>query len=125
MKLNDFYVCSECGNVIEVLVVGAPALVCCGQKMTKLEPKTADAGLEKHVPVIESVDGGIVVKVGSVPHPMEKAHHICFVQVFKKDGKIGRVHLDKEPVAVLELAIGDVDYVVSYCNIHGLWIGKP
>jgi len=40
--------------------------------MKKLSAKGEDAGLEKHVPVIEETAGGIIVKVGSVPHPMEE-----------------------------------------------------
>jgi superoxide reductase len=49
----QMYKCEHCGNIAEVFVGGGPVLACCGTKMTLLEPKTADAATEKHVPVIE------------------------------------------------------------------------
>jgi len=45
-------------------------LVCCNKLVKKLIANTEDLGKEKHVPVVESLDGGIVVKVGSIEHPM-------------------------------------------------------
>ena len=56
---RQVYKCAICGNIVEVLRAGAGELVCCGQPMELLEEKTADVGLEKHVPVIEAIDGGI------------------------------------------------------------------
>ena len=38
-----------------------------------------DASKEKHVPVIESKNGVVTVKVGAVAHPMEEKHYIPFV----------------------------------------------
>ena len=52
-KYGDFYHCSLCGHVISILHEGAEdSLVCCGQKMERLEAKTADSSTEKHVPVV-------------------------------------------------------------------------
>ena len=79
MKKNQIYVCGcegdqKCDCMIEVLrdceTCADTAPICCGQPMKLLEPKTADQGREKHVPVIEKQDGGYLVKVGDVPHPM-------------------------------------------------------
>ena len=69
-KKLEVYKCAVCGNIVEVLHGGAGELVCCGKPMENLAAKTADEGKEKHVPVIEKTEGGVKVKVGSVPHPM-------------------------------------------------------
>jgi len=79
------YKCMACGNIVEVLHGGNGELVCCGEPMKNLIAKTADEGKEKHVPVIEKVDGGIKVKVGSVPHPMEEKHYIEWIGLLADD----------------------------------------
>ena len=48
-KLREIYYCPICGNVIEIFNEGASALVCCNQKMQKLEAKSEDSTLEKLV----------------------------------------------------------------------------
>jgi len=78
---RQVYKCNVCGNIVEVLHTGQGELVCCGQPMELLREKTADAGKEKHVPVIEATEGGVKVKVGDVPHPMEERHYIEWIEV--------------------------------------------
>ena len=80
------YKCEICGNMVEVLHAGVGELVCCGEPMELQEENTVDAAKEKHVPVIEKVEGGFKVKVGSVPHPMLEEHHIEWIQALA-DGK--------------------------------------
>ena len=76
MSTNKFYICEHCGNLIGMINDAGVPVVCCGQKMTKLEPGTVDASREKHVPVV-SVEGNCVtVTVGSVEHPMKAEHSI-------------------------------------------------
>jgi superoxide reductase len=72
----EVYRCELCGNIVDVMNAGAGELVCCGQPMTCLKENTVEAAVEKHVPVIEKIDGGVKVKVGSVAHPMEEKHSI-------------------------------------------------
>ncbi len=62
-KLREIYYCPICGNVIEIFNEGASALVCCNQKMQKLEAKSEDSTLEKHVPFVEETENGVLVKV--------------------------------------------------------------
>ena len=89
-QLRELYRCEVCGNIVEIVHEGMPALVCCGKPMVKLQAKTKDKGEEKHVPVIECPDkvkAGEVVKVSvglgkAVEHPNTTAHHISNVQVF-------------------------------------------
>ena len=51
------------------------------QPMELLTEKTADVGLEKHVSVLERLNGKIKVKVGAVPHPMEEKHYIEWIEI--------------------------------------------
>ncbi|MBU7030555.1 MAG: desulfoferrodoxin, partial [Theionarchaea archaeon] len=104
-KRLEVYKCNVCGNIVEVLHEGIGQLVCCGQPMELLEAKQEDVGKEKHVPVIEQKDGKLLVKVGSVPHPMEEKHYIEWVQVIA-DGKAYRKFLNpgEKPEAEFEIS---------------------
>ena len=117
----EVYKCELCENIVEVLHGGGGQLVCCGQPMTLLEEKTEDQGREKHVPVTEKTGKGIIVKVGSVPHPMEEKHYIEWVEVIGQDG-VARKFLNpgETPEAAFEID-GDILQVREYCNLHGLW----
>jgi len=120
----QIYKCEVCGNIVEVLHQGVGELVCCGQPMRLLEEKREEEGMEKHLPVVEKIDKGIKVKVGSIPHPMEERHYIEWIEVltdkgtFRKSLKSGegpetRFEIDEPILGVRE-----------YCNIHGLWIRR-
>ena len=91
--------------------------------MDLLEAKTSDEGMEKHVPVIEKTEKGILVRIGDVPHPMTPEHHIEWIQAITKDGKAYRKYLDPAgaPEAEFCLSEEDIESVREYCNIHGLW----
>ena len=121
IALKQVYKCNVCGNIVEVIHAGGGELVCCGEPMNLLAEKQTDTGQEKHVPVIENATGGLKVKVGSVPHPMEKEHYIEWVEVIT-DGKGCRKFLKPgdKPEADFEIKGGDVT-AREYCNVHGLW----
>ena len=118
---KQVYRCNICGNIVEVLHTGKGGLVCCGQPMELLQEKTADVGLEKHVPVIEATDSGIKVKVGDVPHPMEGKHYIEWVEIIA-DGRSCRIFLKlgDKPEAEFDIKPQKVT-AREYCSIHGLW----
>lgn len=120
---SEVYKCELCGNIVQVLHGGAGELVCCGQAMTCLKENTVDAAKEKHVPVVEKVDGGVKVKVGDVAHPMEEKHYIEWIEVVA-DGKsyFQFLNAGDAPEAVFNLAAADVT-ARAYCNLHGLWKG--
>ena len=109
---------------MEVLHTGVGTLVCCGQPMELLAEKTEDVGLEKHVPVIEKTENGCLVKVGSIPHPMEENHYIEWIELIA-DGKSCRKFLkpSEKPEAFFEVKAEKVS-AREYCNIHGLWKSK-
>ena len=120
-KRLDIYKCDFCGNVVELVHGGADALVCCNEPMKKLDEQTADQSTEKHVPVIEKIDGGYKVTVGSTRHPMEEKHYIEWIELLAGD-KAYRQFLNPgdAPEAVFHV---DADAVTAreYCNVHGLW----
>lgn len=120
---NQVFRCNICGNIVEVLNVGGAELVCCGQPMELLVAKTQDQGMEKHVPVVEKNEDGILVKIGSIPHPMESEHYIQWIEVIVKDGKSCRKFLSPgdAPEAQFEIDESDIVEVREYCNVHGLW----
>jgi superoxide reductase len=120
-KKLEVYKCGVCGNIIEVLHAGKGNLVCCGQPMNLLVENTVDAAKEKHVPVIETVEGGVKVKVGEVPHPMEEKHWIEWVEIIA-DGKTYRQYLNpgETPEATFNVTANQIT-AREYCNIHGLW----
>jgi superoxide reductase len=120
-KWLEIYKCEICGNIVEVLQEGEGQLVCCGQPMILLKPKTEDQGKEKHVPIIEESSQGIKVKVGSVPHPMEDNHYIKWLEVITDQGVQKKfLKPGSSPEALFEVE-GAVSEVRDYCNIHGLW----
>ena len=119
----EVYKCEVCGNIVEVLHGGAGELVCCGQPMQRLVENTVDAAKEKHVPVVEKVEGGVKVKVGDVAHPMEEKHYIEWVEIIA-DGKAYRQFLNpgEAPEATFNVEAGQIT-AREYCNLHGLWKG--
>jgi superoxide reductase len=120
---GEVYKCMLCGNIVVVFHGGDGELVCCGQPMKKMAENTSDGAKEKHVPVIEKVQGGYKVKVGSAPHPMEEKHYIEWIEL-TADGKCYYQHLKpgQAPEAVFLIAAEKV-IAREYCNLHGLWKG--
>ncbi len=120
------YKCKICGNVVEVFVEGDGELVCCGQPMTFMDEKNREGAGEKHLPVVEMVGTGVLVKVGSVPHPMESTHWIQMIEVITKDGYVLRKELSPgdKPEAYFNVDGGNIFLVREFCNIHGLWATK-
>jgi len=117
----EIYKCEPCEIIAEVLTGGKGELICCDKPMQKLVAKTADQGREKHVPVVEKVNGGIKVKVGSIAHPMEEKHYIQWIEVIS-DRKAYRQFLRPGdlPEAMFKIEADNIT-VREHCNIHGLW----
>ena len=119
----EIYKCEACGNMVEVIHGGGADLVCCGENMVLMVENTVDAAKEKHVPVIEKVEGGVKVKVGDVAHPMEEKHFIEWIEIIA-DGKADRQFLNpgEAPEAIFKTDASNVT-AREYCNLHGLWKG--
>jgi len=120
-KLFEVYKCEVCGNITRVVHASGGTLVCCGKPMTLQLEKTSDVGREKHVPVVEKSGAGIVVKIGSVPHPMEEKHYIEWVEVRTGENVYARgFKPGDKPEA--EFCTADTGASArAYCNVHGLW----
>jgi len=123
-KILQLYKCMRCGTIVQIMHPGKPTLVHCGVPMKLLVEKTQDTGYEKHVPVIEKIDRGYKVKVGSVPHPMEEAHYITVIQLITKDRvQTKALEPGEKPEAVF-LTDAEEVFARAYCNLHGLWKGE-
>jgi len=117
----QIYKCEICGNIVEVLHPGQGRLVCCGQPMTLMKEKTQEEGQEKHLPVVDLKDKGVGIKVGEVPHPMEEAHHIEWIQ-FIAGNTIWRQFLNPGEAPEVFFTVPTAQGTArEYCNIHGLW----
>jgi superoxide reductase len=117
----EMYKCELCGNIVGVMHAGPGELVCCGQPMVCLKENSVDAAVEKHVPVIEKIEGGVKVKVGSVAHPMQEDHYIEWIEIVA-DGKSYRQFLKPgdAPEAVFLVDAANIT-AKEYCNLHGYW----
>lgn len=125
-EISQVYKCEICGNIVVVLHGGQGSLVCCGQPMKLMEENTTDAAQEKHVPVIEKVDGGFKVTVGSVPHPMDEKHYIEWICLKENSGRVQTQFLEpgQAPEAFFKTDATDGVVARAYCNLHGLWKGE-
>ena len=119
---NKFYICEHCGNIIGMIHNSGVPMMCCGQKMTKLEAGVVEASHEKHIPVV-TVEGNTVrVNVGSVTHPMSEEHHIAWIYLqTNRGGQRKCLDVTGAPEVTFALADETPVAVYAYCNLHGLW----
>ena len=119
-KKREVYRCTTCGNIVEVLNPGA-AMSCCGNPMTLLKENTTDGALEKHVPVIEPIEGGYRVKVGSVEHPMLPEHYIQWIELLTETGVLRHELKPGDKPETTFMTTAKEVTAREYCNLHGLW----
>jgi len=118
---KELYKCNFCGNIVEVIHAGVGELVCCGQPMEKMNEKSQEEGLEKHLPVTEADGQKVKVTIGAIPHPMEEKHFIEWIEIETDEGCF-RKFLKPSDKPEAEFAISTTNFQVrAYCNIHGLW----
>ena len=122
-KKNEIYKCEKSGLMVEVLQDAEGTPMCCGEPMKLLRENTTDGAKEKHVPVVEKIEGGYPVTVGSVEHPMTDAHYIQWIELVTPTGVL-RHNLTPQdkPVAEFKTDATEVE-AREYCNLHGLWKG--
>lgn len=122
-KQNKFYICEHCGNLIGMIHDAGVPMICCGQKMTKLEAGVSDASKEKHVPVVSVDENTVTVTIGEVLHPMVAEHSILWVYLqTDKGGQRKCLEVGKDPVVKFAIADEKPIAVYAYCNLHGLWM---
>ncbi len=123
-KKLEIYKCEICGNIVEVLHIGAGILVCCGQEMKLMEEQTADQTTEKHVPVMEKIPSGIKAVVGSTLHPMEEKHYIEWIEIVTGKGVSRKFLMPGDKPESLFKDVEGLKKIREYCNVHGLWEHK-
>lgn len=124
-RIKQIYKCEQCGDMIEVIKEGCGNYSCHGEPMKLLSEQTADYKLEKHVPMIERIQGGFKIIVGSTLHPMEEAHFIEWIEITDDAGRVYRRHL-KPGDAPEAIFMVDSENIAAreHCNVHGLWKGE-
>lgn len=120
--MSKYYICEKCGNLVEKIEDSGVPMVCCGQKMSKIEAGTVEASREKHIPVATVEGDSVLVVVGSVEHPMAEEHSILWIEL-KTDRGVQRKHLNPGEAPKVRFALAGEKplEVYAYCNLHGLW----
>lgn len=125
VKQDSIYKCEICGNVISVVDAKDIPISCCGQEMKELpELYSETEGKEKHIPVLEKVEGGIKVSVGSVHHPMDDNHFIGLIELLHNGTvvKTRKLKPGEEPVTFFKCKFDFEELSArAWCNLHGLW----
>jgi superoxide reductase len=119
--LNQIFKCNICGNIAEVVHIGDGEMVCCGEIMELQLERDDEEKYEKHKPVLERIEGGVIVNVGSMPHPMESEHHIEWIEAITEHRTYRkRLGPGKTPEAEFFFEAENFE-VRAYCNLLGLW----
>ncbi len=123
---QKFLKCEKCGNIVEVVKDSKVPVICCGQKMSQIIPGVVEASHEKHIPVYEINNNKVIVKIGSIDHPMIEEHYIEWVSLQTKLGNQRKqLKPNQQPIVCFSLCEGDeVEAIYAYCNLHGLWVNK-
>lgn len=121
VEQKQIYKCNVCGNIIQIVHAGAGDLVCCSQLMELKQEKDEEEGYEKHKPIVEKTETGIIVTIGSEPHPMESEHYIEWAEVITEH-RVYRKYLEPGQDPQVEFRLQAENFSVrAYCNVHGLW----
>jgi len=123
-QLKEVYKCEICGNIVEVIHNGIGELVCCGKPMIHQQEQSEGEYAEKHAPVIEKDSEGVIVKVGSVEHPMEDKHYIEWIEISTDKGYSRKFLKPGEKPQASFPVKAEIKKARMYCNIHGLWTNK-
>lgn len=123
MSIGKFFK-ENSGKLVVEVVSKDSELTALKDNFKELEEKSQDASVEKHVPYVEEVAEGYLVKVGkAAKHPMLPEHFIEFIEILVDDNFLYRKYLKpgEEPEALFKVAKGSKVVAKEYCNVHGLW----
>lgn len=125
MKRHDIFRCSKCRMQCEILcteIANISAPVCCGVPAQLQKENTSDGVSEKHIPVVEAGDDGILIRVGEVAHPMTEEHYIEWIEVIN-GSYVNRCYLKPgdSAQAAFYVPLSPKLIIRASCNIHGLW----
>lgn len=122
--MNNKFVKLESGIIAQIVSESRKVK---DEKLDILEAKTADVAVEKHVPYIQEMEDGYLVKVGKeTTHPMTEEHWIEFIELEIDNTKLYRYYLKPvdTPEAYFKVPKGEKVVAREYCNLHGLWESK-
>lgn len=124
-KKREIIRCTQCGTILEILSPGneqsCPTAEATAAHFEVLTENTTDAAREKHVPVIEKIEGGYRVSVGSVEHPMTEGHYIQWIELLTERDVMRHELLPGEKPEATFLTTAEHVVAREYCNLHGLW----
>ena len=112
MKRNKFYACKNCGRVI--CGTGEYEVICCGNKLSPLEPSEADEG---HLLKVTEIENDYFVEID---HDMTKEHFISFIAYVSMDRMmLIRLYPEQNCEICFPKMFGGKFF--CYCNKHGLF----
>src|SRR5574340_263585 len=120
LRQPRLYKCPVCDTVVEVLEPCGLELVCCGPELVELADRTCRSS-PPHAIRVDRHNGRVRVRVGRMPHAMERDHFIAWIEL-DGGGQCSRQFLrpGDDPEAIFET--DGADFVVrAYCTAHGLW----
>ena len=112
MKRNKFYACKNCGSVI--CGTGEYEVICCGNKLSPLEPSKADEG---HLLKVTEIENDYFVEID---HDMTKEHFISFIAYVSMD-RMMLIRLYPEQNCMVRFPKMFGGKFFCYCNRHGLF----
>ena len=112
MKNLNYYVCSNCKNVLTA--TSKAEIACCGKTLEPLVAKKADP---EHKLSVENVENDYFI---SSEHKMDKDHYISFVALLTGDSVVFRKQYSEWGLEtrIPKFAHGKLIY---YCTNHGLF----
>lgn len=126
-----YYLCSVCGNLVEMVEDAGNVPTCCGKTMQHLEEASTDGNPAVHIPYIifhsQKEDSGcrkVTVQIGEQMHPVEPMHHIIWVTV-ETNCCVHRARVfpkEKPEACFCLMPDEEIKRVYAYCNLHGLWV---
>ena len=111
MKKLKFYVCPKCGNIITA--TSDASIICCGCKLTALEPRKAE---ESERLKVEDIGGELYIHTA---HEMKKEHYISFV-AYVRDNTLTVFKQYPEWNIQITMPVYRSGRLVWYCTKHGM-----
>lgn len=116
--------CNLCGQIVGIINDTGVPLVCCGEEMETISPRTVEAELgEKHIPTYKKDKNKLIVEVGKVLHPSTDDHYISWIALLTNKGYQRKNLKPKDTPKVVFMLEEDEEplEIYAYCNIHSLW----
>ncbi len=119
----NYYLCSKCGNIAELVRDGGHDMYCCCEVMRPLDKEGMTGPREKHLPMVNLGENSVKVSVAETEHPMSEEHYIGWIALTTDKGVQRKAFKPSDtPEAVFPILKGERPReVYAFCNLHGLW----